>query len=387
MSRRNSKIKEVRIMKKIIAMLAFTAVLCSCVSCGQDPVDEVSEESSVMSVSEISEEETTEEMTEEETTEEITETESENVSDYEEAIKTYFKCAINNDMDGMMKNLFPEKYIDAFKFMSGESFETSFKAVLSSGYYSDYDDETVKISKIISETPLDEEEIEMFYEFYGTCQLINEFLDMYYGMDIDDFNTWRITSKNTEIPKPYFDVDDVFMVNCLIEFKDSDGYKYIKEQEFIIYYVDGEGWKTDISMLGYIKRGKQKALASMASTITKASISATVDMDDMGIEYPEKCIICSDSSKNYNVTDDFVSQFEKELEIFCSDYKKYDYIIVIDNSCCVYTACADINNHKYIGTYPANKIYSAEGDFSVSDMYGEYTFDEICNICLEEIKK
>lgn len=359
-------------MKKFISLMVFTAMVCAFTACRNDVADEI--ESSVTSVSEISEE-STEEISETET--ESENEQSENAQDYKEALETFLECTNNHDIENMLKLAYPDKYIDAMNFM-GEYSGYSIEEVMN---YEDDGEETVRLAEIISEESASDEDIETFHEYYGQFQLIRDYLDEN-GTDSSDMDTWLewLDNLNMEdIPEPYFNTDDIRMVNCLLEYTDLDGDSYTEEQEFIIYYVDGEGWKIDMAMVGYTKESKQQTLNSVANTIKKASNTAIVELDEMGIEYPEKYIICSDKSKNYNVTDDFVSQFEEELEIFFSDYNEYDYIIVLNGYECVYVACKDPEIPKYIGTYSAEN--------GVSDMDGEYSFDEIYNLCLEEIKK
>lgn len=387
-------------MKKFLSIIVVTAMLCAFTACENNTADEV--ESSVTSVAEVSEEtteeitteektteetteeitteETTEKITEEETTEEITETKSENVtpenaSEYREVLETFLEYTNSNDIENIMKITYPDEYIDVIKIIAEN---TSYLISEVMNYEND-GGETVRLVEIISEESLNDDKVKAFHVFYGIFQIVKNYLD---ENGTNNFAEWidNLDISNIEnIPEPYFHADDIRMVNCLLEYTDSDGDSYTEERKFMLYYIDGEGWQVDIGISGYEKESKQQTLNSVASTIKKASNSAIVDFDDMDIEYPEKCIICSDKSKNYNVTDDFVSQFEEELEIFFPDYDKYDYIIVLNNDCCAYTACKDPEFPKYIG------MHSNENGFS--DIDGEYTFDEIYNICLEEIKK
>ncbi|MCM1505708.1 MAG: hypothetical protein NC177_01030 [Ruminococcus flavefaciens] len=386
-------------MKKFTAIIVMTAMLCSFTACGNDVADEITEESSVSSVAEVSEEETTtEEITESETTEEVDDNEEEEISeteteyeneqsgnaqDYKEALETFLECINSHDIDGMMKLSYPDKYIDVIRFM-GEDSGYSIEEVMN---YEDDGEETVRLAEIISEESASDYDIEVFHEYYGEFQLIRNYLDET-GTDNFDYDAWWewVDTINIEdVPEPYFYTDDIRLVNCLLEYTDSDGDTYTEAQDFIMYYIDGEGWKIDMSMFGYTKKSKKQSILSTADTIKKSSNSALSELDEIDVQPPEKCIICSDSSKNYNVTDDFVSQFEEALGLFFNIYDEYDYIIVLNEDNCVYVACKDPEFPKYIGTYPAESIYSAEN--GVSDMDREYTFDEIYNLCLEEIQK
>ena len=383
-------------MKKFTAILVMTAMSCSCVACGQDTADEVTEESSVTSVAEVTEE-TTEEITESETDEtseedtdgeEVSETENENSpsetvsadGSYEEAIEMLLECMNNRDVEGMLKLSFPDKYIDVMKTfaeISGGSFEDIATEVKES-------DETMHLVEIVSAEPMSSEDLEMLTEMYGYFEVIWQYAEEN-DIDAEKLQEFMSEADMEEMPKPYFETTDGQIVNCILESEDENGNKETSEAELMMYYIDGEGWKTDLSMMGYVKKSKQTSINSNAKTFMVASNTVLVDLDEMGVELPEKCIICSDTSKNYNVSDDFLSKFEENMENYFSDYKKFDYIIVIEDGCCTYLACTDPENSKFTGTYPANKLYSADGDPVTMDRV--YSFDEIYQLCLDEIQK
>lgn len=385
-------------MKKFTAIIVMTAMLCSFTACGNDVADEV--ESSVTSVAEVSEEETTEEITESETEEEITEevTEEENSEEddaemseeisgdvsYEEAIEMLIKCISNRDSDGIIKLTFPDKYCDIVRLkteLSGISIDGFSDGLVDSTL------ETLRLVRIVSDEPADDEYIELIDEMYGSFQVISDYIDQNGTESLDEETFYELAENIDDISdmKPYFSTSAVRTVICELETENENGEKETYEQEFLMYYIDGEGWKNDLSMISYVKKAKQSAINSISATIMKASNTAIVELDEMDIIPPEKCIICSDKSKNYNVTDDFASQFEERLEHFFNDYKEYDYIIVINDDACVYTACADPEVPKYVGTYPTNRIYSANDEYISKD--SGITLDEIYNICLEEIQK
>lgn len=383
-------------MKKFTAILVMTAMLCSFVACGQDIADEVTEESSVTSVVEVTEE-TTEEITESETDEtteedtdgeEVSETENENSPSetvsangtYEEAIEMLLECRNNHDVEGMLKLSFPDKYIDVMKTfaeISGGSFEDIATGIEES-------DETMHLVEIVSAEPMSSEDFEMLTEMYGYFEVVRQYTE---ENDIDAEKMEELLSESDmeEMPEPYFEATDGQIVNCILESEDENGNKEISEMEFTMYYIDGEGWKNDMSMMGYVKKSKQTGMNANAKTLFNAVNVVLVDLDEMGVELPEKCIICSDTSKNYNVSEDFLSKFEENMENYFSDYKKFDYIIVIEDGCCTYTACTNPENPKFTGTYPANRLYSADGEPVTMDRV--YSFDEIYQLCLDEIQK
>lgn len=382
-------------MKKFTAILVMTVMLCSFVACGHDTADEVKDESSVTSVEENSmEEETTEEITEayEVDGEEISETENENSTPetvsangtYEEAIEMYCECMNNRDAEGLLRLSFPDKYIDSMKILTevtGESFEDMWANV------EEESGETIHLAEIISAEPMSSEELKTLTEMYGIYELFRQYMEQNGSENFDEEKLKEFLSESDteELPEPYFEIADGQVVDFIVDSEDENGDAKSSEIEFMMYYINGEGWKTDMSMMGYVKKSKQASMNSNASTLIKSSNAVLFELEEMDIELPEKCIICSDTSKNYNVSEDFLSKFEENMKYYFSDYKKFDYIIVIEDGSCVYTACTDPENPKYIGTYPANTLYSADGDHITMDE--KYTLDEIYQLCLDEIQK
>ncbi|MDE5619232.1 MAG: hypothetical protein K2I80_01725 [Ruminococcus sp.] len=381
-------------MKKIIAVLAFTAVLCSFASCGNDVADEISEEFSVTSVSEeVTEEETTEEVTESET-DEVTEEEtdgkeSENITEsaeklsaegsYEEAIEMLVECINNKDAEGMISLVFPDRYYNVIEIIA-EMNGVSLDEVADDMY--DTSNESLRLAEIISDEPITDDYMVLINEMYGGFQAISDYIEKN-GSENIDYDEFAEAIDMSDL-KPYFEISDGHLVNCIFESENKNGEKDTYEQELIMYYIDGEGWKTDLFMMGYIKKAKQASINSGAATMYKASAASLTELDEPDVELPETCIISSDHNRSYNVNDDFVSQFEERLENFFSDYKEYNYFIVIQNGTAVYTAITKSENLQYIGTYPANKIYSADNEYVTKDE--KITYDEIYNICLEQLK-
>ncbi|MDE6092017.1 MAG: hypothetical protein K2G14_02865, partial [Ruminococcus sp.] len=368
-----------------------------------DSADEVTEESSVISVDEETEdsaEEKEEEAADSETEEvdgedingeEISETEDTNKSSeklsadgsYEEAIERLLECMNNNDVEGMIGLVFPEKYRSVIELMADMEGISLDEMV---GDMENISKESVHLVEIVSDEPMTDDYMEMLNEMYGGFQAISDYIEQNGkdNIDYDKLEEAIYSIDDVSDIKPYFEITDGHIVNCMFEVEDENGEKESYEQELIMYYIDGEGWKTDLSMMGYIKKSKQASINSNAATIMKASSAALVDLDETGVEIPEKCIISSDDSKNYNVSDDFVSQFEETLEQYFSDYTNYDYFIIIKDGYVVYAAAVNPDSPKSVGTYPANMVYSADEEYVSKDE--KLTYDELYDICLEQIK-
>ena len=100
----------------------------------------------------------------------------------------------------------------------------------------------------------------------------------------------------------------------------------------------------------------------------KAANSALVDIDELGIYYEGKAIICSDSSKNINAIpsnadEDF--NFAERVQRFFDNINDYEYIMFIEDESCKCTVAIDPSNEEVVG------VYDKDGKFD------GMTFDEI----------
>lgn len=223
-------------MKKFT--LIFTAVMCLCVSCGDKKESGNSEEVQPPTI-------VTEIITE------VPSAVSDRTAGYDEIIKSYKECMENNNLGNMMKLSYPDEYFDIFSFMTELSGLTVGELM---GTMQSQNINTISIKDIISDEkmtdikPLDD----MLMEIYGEYQAIIEYIDEQGGRDNLDNEKFNDFLDNAEYDKDninlYFKPEDVHIITCsmisTIETNDKpiiDEY----EQEFVVYYIDGEGWKMD----------------------------------------------------------------------------------------------------------------------------------------------
>ena len=353
-------------MKKIIAMLTVTAVLCSFVSCGDNSDDEKeSTKSSKKSALEVLEEK-------------LENTQDGNLSrnaSYEEIINMVIDYMNNNDIEGLMKISFPDKYVDIINLIP-ESIGISIDEMMMN---SEELDKTSRLVEIVSAEPLPSEDLDYMVEMYRNFEPINQYIEENGkdNIDLEELDTflYEYEEDGEEISELYFEVPDVQIVNCLIESTSSTGETETSEMNFAIYYIDGEGWKADSTFAAYFKQSKQMHIKSNASTLTKSVMSAFEELDEDDIVFPD-CIISSDYSKNYNISDDYVSLLEETIEVFFGDYRNYECIIEIKDNAVVNLAIIDPEEPDYIGVYPP-----------MDDLYGEeYSLDDYYYIFLDDLQ-
>ncbi|MDE5771866.1 MAG: hypothetical protein K2I06_09620 [Ruminococcus sp.] len=384
-------------MKKIIALLTFMAVLCSFTSCGQDSADEVTEESSVISVDEKTEdsaEETTEETDDSETEEIVSEdtdreevSETENTdetanenSEYQKVIDSFLEYTQNKDIDGMIKLSYPDKYCDTVKAL--------YEMGISSPPCLDLS-ETITFTNftlinVDSLERLSQEYISLFDGNYGMFQPISEYIEQNGTENTDELNKVIEEAQNTP-QEAYFHVEDAFSVNCILhrepidpsEFDDDSDYDEFIDYEFTLYYIDGEGWKIDYFLMPYIYALGNEAVANDVYNIYAESETVLTELDEEGSELPENCIISSDSSKNYNVNDEFADMFVNRLNEYYQSDDIPNYFVLIENneiSCVVGTD----GKLKYVWAFPPDYMYN-EDDYMMS-------YDENYQMRLDKIK-
>ncbi|MCM1505607.1 MAG: hypothetical protein NC177_00505 [Ruminococcus flavefaciens] len=383
-------------MKKFTAILVMTAMLCSLVSCGQDTADEI--ESSVTSVAEESTEEITEEITEsetaeveeeptEETTEEITEPETEEISkasvvgteEYAEVIEKLLEYQNNYSYD-VIDLLFPDKYCDTIKVLHKADL-FSLYGTLGSG--------TVPVDlglmSIDSVEPVAEEYMPYFNLYYGCYQPLYEYIEENgtENPDIDKLSELMSTPL-TEEPDTYFNIEKAVIVSTTIsrEFnngEDDPDYLKVVEQEYVLYYIDGEGWKVDTITIWNLYEEERKIVLEELRTLYSASETVLSELQETGTEIPENCIICSDISRNYNVSEEFLNTFDNALDGCYQKKDGFDYFIMIndDELACVTGQYA--RNPRSYQSFPMLYWYDEDG-------YVIGSYDERYNLCLERMK-
>lgn len=223
-------------MKKFAIML--TAVMCICVSCGEKNNSESNSEP-VQDTTIVTEVIT-----------DVPEKISEKEGGYDEVINSYKKCMEINNVGNMMKLSYPDRYFEIFSFMAEISGMTVEEVM---GTIQSYADNTIRMNEIISDETVDNPEdiMDILIENYGDYQIISDYIDEQGGMekvDMEKFNEFMDSAEyDSENIKLYFKPENIHRIKCEMESfnkgEESEAESY--EQEFIVYYIDGEGWKID----------------------------------------------------------------------------------------------------------------------------------------------
>ena len=400
-------------MKKFTAILVMTAMLCTFVSCGNDIADEVIDESSMTSVSEDSTEETTEESTEEsseseteefeeetteeitepeteefeeETTEEVTESETEEISEtsvegseeYAEIIEKYLKCK-SNDIDTVIELCYPDKYFDTIKTLHNNNL-LSLDDIMGNDLI---DFELISIDSV---EPVSEEYMPYFNIYYSRYQLLYEYIEENgtENPDIDKLSELMSTPiPIDEMPETYFNIEKAVTVRYKLSrdfhYLTEDKYDKIIDTEDTLYYIDGEGWKLDFITMINLYEAERTMVSDELESLYSASETVLTELAETGAEIPENFIICSDSSRNYNVTDEFLNTFDNALDGCYQKKDGFDYFIMINDSELACVSGQYATKPRFYRAYPTEYFYD-EDDYVVE------TYDDRYNLCLERMK-
>ncbi|MCM1314728.1 MAG: hypothetical protein NC205_05465 [Prevotella sp.] len=389
-------------MKKFTAILVMMAMLSSFVSCGNDTADEI--ESSVTSVSEDSEEETTEESSEpetveveeeptEETTEEITEPETEEISktsvegseEYAEVIESFLKCK-NKDSDNVIDLCFPDKYFDTVKILYKTNLFSLYGIM---GATRSIDFELISIDSV---EPVSEEYIPYFNAYYGGFQPVYEYIEKNgtENPDIDKLSELMSTPINEPIGI-CFNIEKAVTVNCTIsryfhdgtesdyDFYEHDFKEIMEDEEYTLYYIDGEGWKVDCMTMGHLYEAERTMVLDELKSLYSASETVLSELEETCTEIPENCIICSDSSRNYNVSEEFLNTFDSTLDGCYQKKDGFDYFVMINDGELACVAGQYATKPKFYRAYPTEYFYD-EDDYVIE------SYDERYNLCLDRMK-
>ncbi|MDE6502540.1 MAG: hypothetical protein K2L10_10690 [Ruminococcus sp.] len=368
-------------MKKFTIILVMTAMLCTSVSCGNYTTDEITDEFSVTSVAEETTEEVTEsemEEIEEETTEEISKTSVEGSEEYAEVIEKLLECK-SNDVDTVIKLCYPDKYFDTIKTLHNNNL-LSLDDIIGDG---SIDFELISINSV---EPVSEEYIPYFNIYYGCYQPLYEYIEENgtENPDIDKLSELMSTPiPIDEMPETYFNIEKAVTVHYTISrdfhYITEDKYDKIIDTEDTLYYIDGEGWKDDFITMGNLYEEERNTVMEEIKSLYKVSNTVLYELAETGTEIPENCIICSDSSKNYNVTDEFLNTFDTTLDGCYQKKDGFDYFVMINDGKVECVSGQYSAKPKFYQAYPREYFYD-------EDRYVVETFDDRYNLCLERMK-
>lgn len=257
-----------------------------------------------------------------ETTETYTEPKQpENVrfsADIYSAIENYLECINNNDIYGIIKASYPDRYADTIKNMTDNSY-----IELEDIIGDTYKEKNMHLSGANSYETMSSDYISRFSRLLGAFEPWRDYVEKT-GTDKIDYNEFvRVFKKayNDEYHE-YFKITKAVKINCNIS-SDSKG---IHEHDMILYYVDGEGWKVDIVFMPCIQNIdeiKNNEFINSLYTLTE-DIADFVEENivDKIIDYG-KYYDDYDYYDDFDYFDDFGDMLEDEVNGFLSDINIY----------------------------------------------------------------
>lgn len=112
------------------------------------------------------------------------------------------------------------------------------------------------------------------------------------------------------------------------------------------------------------------SLDDFASTGYSKANEVTVILDGDGVEIPNVCIYSTDTSKNFNMSDELYERISSELSKYTEMETNCNYFLVIQNYMCSCFACTDGTN---------------TGIMNTSGITAEGTYDEMYQSIYNEI--
>lgn len=294
---------------------------------------------------------------------------------YEESLNKLFDSFNNDDVKSVISLSYPDEYYDSVKIIAAKN-NISIEKMFREMYIPEM--KNIRLTEIVSAEPLKESDIDLMDKAYSNFQSLSVYTAGYERLETMSYN-----EKN-----PFsFEPDESLAVNCVITYTDKYGVERNDTAEIWLYYIDGEGWKADMSFMGYIKNSMQKNINSDVLSLYTASCSILNKLDSNNYAVPlETLIISSDDSMDINVSREFAERFRKELadlmEEYFPEHTGIEYFVVLEGGRCEYTAGFDNENPEYTGTCPPGKVFTSMGPECIKE---NFTYIDLYEICLDEI--
>ena len=387
-------------MKKIIAgILAFTTVFTMLTGCGKDESSssEKSSSSSAQSAEKAGDSASTDEdntnsteenVTEQDVTEENTETETkennngsdsdyiEPSGDYLDFLKDAIEKINNSDFKDLLYSYYPTDVVDTILEYRSDMVDELKEELGSNG-------KKIIYKGIISEEKVPDDEIADAGEELAQYAAAAELIKKYKG-DVEAIPEEEQKAA-MEVRDSRYKITQAYLVDVAIEYEGEEGNP--DEMYFLVYYIDGDGWKFEESMIGYVNKSKKIALNANASSLEKAYASALTDLDTEGVDLSGKYIISSDDSMNVNAENKPVDKIKSQTKNYFDDIVKIDYFVVIDNGCPIYAVTMNKDDDAFIGTYPAYTLPADINDYSKEkDENFNHSYEELYELAKDLLK-
>ncbi|MCM1316244.1 MAG: hypothetical protein NC244_12840 [Alistipes senegalensis] len=285
------------------------------------------------------------------------------------AIQEFLDCMNNRDAKGIMKMSYPRKYINHMWFLNGD------KVTEQMNKLQEDLPETVRVIDVLSKEPLGDDERDLLYADYILMQLVTDYVNEVGEENTDPEKSWDID----EFPEPYCKINDIYLIRCLLEFENEKGGAFTEELPFVVWNIDGEGWLTENAMIDYVVQTRHDMVYVFSENLKTYSDWVLDYLAENDIEIPEKCTINSDSTKNENVPDEFLNSFEQVLLCFNDGYEGLDYVIEIEDGCCINAVCEE--------TFLKTPRDENDEEMVHIFTFGDYTLEDIYNSGAEKIQK
>ena len=393
-------------MKRMIATItALTALLCAFTGCGMDALDEV-EDTASEETTELTEDETEVVVeTSEAAAEEADEEESEEKAAVRETMETFAEAFNICDYVKVYRMSMPESWFDVIKvlerdpLMKQEEMDAfdlaeAFVRNLYGGYYGT----GFMISDVttIKEAPYADTYLSRVD--YNKGKWIQEYITENGGVDEVDAEAFRKAFDEHPLAEFSDEVENVvsYRANFEYTFDSEIGYG-----DALVYSVDGGEWKIGEVHFKYQDTEQEddreyeysEEVGEIAESCEK-QLGSFFSKNGIDIEEYENewFIISSDTFKNYNVpefidVEEFVYRVNMDLYLI-----NYDWFVVANGEKSVLAVFRDRDEELEYGTVP--EVYSVlkiknDGEYEIinSDDVSESTYDDIYEICLNEITK
>lgn len=300
-----------------------------------------------------------------------------------DTINKFYEARFSDSSDQIKHMIFPDK-------LSGSNNNIlellGINSVLDEALsYADYE---YSIKDITSVVPIDQFLLDSMASKYDAFAATADFIKENNIESVDDLE--KLDDEQREKLSEYFngDLEETFSdplkcsegytVNFTFSQDGTDG-----EDTIDLYYIDGEGWKVDLSLIRYLKKSYQFTSDKYADNTVRSINRAIDDMNANGKDLSSfTAIISTDPQKCSDpgdITNDILSAAEDS-----SDDDLFDFFAVITHGHCIYAADKN-NENPFIGTYPSGRIPDGSFD-SWIETKSDHTFDELYEICLDLLK-
>lgn len=396
-------------MKRIITgVIALAAVLCTFAGCG-DKLDSKKDTEAASAAAKADEEKETDAKTEAKTEKKEDKTESKeddkkeekqesgagsaDTAAYEDFINEYIETCNSRDFKKLFIMQMPEGGLEVMEVSlmaeAAEVGETYSLDELLEKYAEseEADISKKKLVKIVSAEDIDDEEDEAIRGYCAGYKVMSDYIAEHGGKDKVDINEMEAYFNDIDSEKiaDTVQLDDAKYVTIEVLKEDSGE---TDEEEFYIYRVKGGEWRMDDSMLKFMRSARKISVTTGTKSLFNAGNAALTELDDEN-RLPEmkKAVICSDESRNINVSADFdMVGFKKKMNDFFDESGKFDWFMVVKDGTLVYAVAENKDKNRGIGTYPADTVLNSDMGISEDKAIRKKSFDEVYSLCADLIK-